>query len=198
MPENRDDFFNERDDPDELDDLDDAELPDGELDGRGWPPGASGYAPWPGPRRSGGLRRGLLVAAVATVAAGAGFGLVAIALRDVPGVSPAASSTPAAGNSGGSSGGSQLPPPGGLSSLAPGTSIMRLRLAGTVTAVSANSITIGGDGPSVTAAVTGATKVTGQVTSIGGVRDGDMVSALITGTDGHLVAESIQDPVSVP
>ncbi len=53
--------------------------------------------------------------------------------------------------------------------------------------------TIGGDGPSVTAEVTGATKITGTVHGIGGVEVGDEVSAQITGTASHLTATVIQD-----
>jgi len=67
-------------------------------------------------------------------------------------------------------------------------------LTGRVLAVSGTSITIGGEGPSVTAAVTRATKVTGTVRGIGGVKVGDEVSAQITGTASHLTAIAIQDP----
>ena len=46
--------------------------------------------------------------------------------------------------------------------------------------------------------MTKATKVTGKVTSIGGVKVGDVVSASITGTNGKLTVTSIQDPASLP
>ena len=52
----------------------------------------------------------------------------------------------------------------------------------------------GGDGPSVTAAVTGATTITGTVHGIGGIKVGNEVSAQITGTASHLTATAIQDP----
>ncbi len=61
-------------------------------------------------------------------------------------------------------------------------------------AVSGASITIGGDGASVTAAVTATTTVTGKVHSIGGVKVGDEVSAQISSTASHLTATAIQDP----
>ena len=43
-----------------------------------------------------------------------------------------------------------------------------------------------------------ATKVTGKVTSISGVKVGDFVSASISGANGKLTADSIQDPASLP
>jgi hypothetical protein len=71
-------------------------------------------------------------------------------------------------------------------------------MAGKVTAVSATSITLAAGGQQVTAAVTGATKVTGRVSAISGVKVGDMVAAQITGIDGRLTATAIQDPASLP
>jgi hypothetical protein len=50
----------------------------------------------------------------------------------------------------------------------------------------------------VTAAVTSATKVSGRVSSIGGVKAGDEVSLQATGTGGKLTATAIQDPASLP
>ncbi len=67
-------------------------------------------------------------------------------------------------------------------------------LSGTVTAVSRTSITIGGAGPPVTGAVTAATRVTGKVTGISGVRAGDHVSAELTQAGGKVTAVAIQDP----
>jgi hypothetical protein len=77
-------------------------------------------------------------------------------------------------------------------------STVRLEMGGKVTAVSATSITVGGPGRQVTAAVTGATKVSGRVSGIGGVKTGDLVSVQVTGTDGKLTATAIQDPASLP
>jgi hypothetical protein len=204
--------------PDDFDDLDDFEDGDEDADNSGevrhaWP--ASGYPPPGYPPLTGqqgrpgghGARRGLLIAAIALATAAAGFGLAEVAIGDV--ASPAASAapnsgTPGTGGSGngaptsGAGNGTQLSPQAsGLPSLPPGAT-ERLEVGGPVTAVSATSITVGGGDHSVTAAVTRATKITGKVTGIGGIRVGDLVSASITGTDGKLTANSIQDPASLP
>jgi hypothetical protein len=75
---------------------------------------------------------------------------------------------------------------------------MRLEIGGPVTAVSATSITVGHGGQAVTAAVTRATKITGKITTIAGIKVGDVVSATISGANGKLTADSIQDPASLP
>jgi len=73
-----------------------------------------------------------------------------------------------------------------------------LFLIGTVTAVSRTSITIGGPGHTITAVVTGATRVTGKVSAVTGIKVGDRVSAQITqGTTGN-VAVAIADPAQPP
>jgi hypothetical protein len=204
----RDDF----DEPDEFDDLDDFDDDDGEPagPGHGWPgypPGDPGYPPG-GWHRGGGnaTRRGWLLALTAVVAAAAGFGVVAAALHDVTG-RPAASATPAssapaasgsgATPSSGAGNGTHLAPPGGGVPLPPGAT-EHLEIGGRVTAVSATSITLDGGGQAVTAAVNRATTITGKVTSIGGIKVGDLVSASITGANGKLTASSIQDPASLP
>jgi hypothetical protein len=64
--------------------------------------------------------------------------------------------------------------------------------------VSAASITLDGGGQAITAAVTRATTITGKVTSIAGIKVGDFVSASITGANGKLTADSIQDPARLP
>jgi hypothetical protein len=149
----------------------------------------------------------------ALVAAGAGFGLVTAALRDVAAgpavadVTPSASA-PADGGpgalpsnglpSGGAGNGTRLSPQGGGIPSPPAGAALRLEVGGPVTAVSATSITVGRGDRAVTAAVTRATTVTGKVTSIGEVKVGDEVSAVIGGTDGRLTAASIQDPASLP
>lgn len=161
-----------------------------------WPP--PGQPGQPGPRDDGRARHAILVAVIAVVAAAVGF-LVVIAVRDVSatpaaanGAAPSASATP------GNSGGNQLPPgstPGAL----PGSGqAEQVEIAGKVAAVSATSITLDGAGQQITATVTGATKVTGRVTSIAGVKPGDLVSAQLTGTGGKLTATAIQDPASLP
>jgi hypothetical protein len=69
-----------------------------------------------------------------------------------------------------------------------------MMLSGRVLAVSERSITIGGDGPAVTVAITKSTKITGAVSRIGAVKVGAEISAQITGTSGDLTATAIQDP----
>jgi hypothetical protein len=202
--------FDEQDDSDEQDDFDE----DDDEAVRSWagagnrpagyPPG--GYPQLLSGRSRGdgrGARRGVLLAVTAVVAAAAGFGVVAVAIRDVSG-SPAASATPSVGSSGagapssGAGSGTQLAPQaGGVPSPPPGAT-MQLEIGGPVTAVSATSITVGTGDHVVTAAVTRATTITGKATSIGGIKVGDLVSASISGTNGKLIADSIQDPASLP
>lgn len=218
MPEEHDkradfgepDDFTEADEFDDLDDLDDDDEP-GDT-GRAWP--APGYPPggYPDPpggwRRNGGdrTRRGLLLAVTALVAGATGFGVVAVAVHDAAAVPTAAGSTPSstAPDAGGTpaggagSGNQRAPVAGGAVPSIPSGATLRLEIGGPVTAVSATSITLGGGDREVTAAVTKGTKVTGKVTSIGGVKVGDVVSASITGTNGQLTVTSIQDPASLP
>src|SRR5262249_56848385 len=73
-----------------------------------------------------------------------------------------------------------------------------LFLMGRVTAVSRTSITIGGPGRTVTAAVTGATRVTGKVSTITGIKVGDQVSAQITQGSSGNVTVAIADPAQLP
>ena len=189
----------------------DDEDDDYEDEGEG-EPGPAGGA-WPGawdppgpgrpPRGSAG-RRGLLFALTAVVAAAAGFGVVAFAVKDVTGSPAAASSSPSATSpspywpAGRPSDGPGLSPQAGGVPSRPAGATLRLEVGGPVTAVSPTSITIGSGGNVVTAAVTRATKVTGKAAGIGGVKVGDLVSATITGADGKLTADSIQDPASLP
>ena len=71
-------------------------------------------------------------------------------------------------------------------------------MIGTVTAVSRTSITIGGPGHTITAAVTSATHITGKVTSLGGIKVGDHVSAQLTQGSGGVTAVMIADPAQSP
>jgi hypothetical protein len=87
-------------------------------------------------------------------------------------------------------------PSGGPGGGAGGTA--SLFMIGKVTAVTSTSITIGGPGHLITAAVTGDTRVTGQVSSIGGVKVGDQVSAQMTQSGGKTTATAIQDPALSP
>lgn len=158
-----------------------------------WPdgePAASVVADGGAPRRRvlGGNSLWVTVAvAVAAAATGVAIALIFVSWP-----------TGAAGNadsgSGGSSGG--LPTQSPLSGSGNGT--LEVQLVGTVTAVSGTSITIGGNGQPVTATITEATKFAGQVRSAAGIKVGDEVYAVVTGTTSKLTAASIQDPVSGP
>jgi hypothetical protein len=191
MPEDydeRDEFADDEDDEDEVGGT-----------GRAWPD--AGQAPTGYPlllgagHRPGGeaRRRGLLIAAaIAVVAAATGFGVAAVATGGVPS-SLAASATP----SGTGNGTPLAPQPSGIPSLPPGATV-QLEIGGPVTRVSATSITVGSGDHVITAAVTRATTITGKITSIGGIKVGDLVSVAITGANGKLTADSIQDPASLP
>jgi hypothetical protein len=141
-------------------------------------------------------RYGVMLVLTAVVAAAAGF-LAVIAVRDLSAHPAAANSVAPAGAPAPSAG---APAPGAQ---APGTvpgrgQAVQLEIGGKVTAVSATSITVAGPDHQVTAAVTSATKVSGRVSSIGGVTAGDEVSLQATGTSGKLTATAIQDPASLP
>jgi len=139
-------------------------------------------------------RYGTALVLTAVIAAAAGF-LAVIAVRDLSARPAAASSVTPASGSGPSAG---APAPGG-SVPAPGSGQgLQLEIGGKVTAVSAASITVAGPGHQVTAAVTSATKVSGRVSDIAGVKAGDQVSMQATGTEGKLTATAIQDPASLP
>ena len=177
---------------DEFDDPDDRGVTEAT---RAETPRAAGGEPPHRPRQR--YRAALILTAV--LAAAAGY-LVVTAVRDVTGspaaASPSASPTAAApGNN--SSGGGAAPNGGAIPTPGPGQQL-RLQLAGKVTAVSAASITLTSGSQQVTAAVTSSTRVTGRVTSIGGVKTGDLVSVQITGSNGKLMATAIQDPASLP
>ena len=167
----------------------------------GWPEDSWPADERPGEAQPGGAGKGRghggapgfsvrAAAAVAVLAAAAGVAAGLFLVKDAPAASSAGVATPSASAPARSSTG--LPGLPGLSGN--GNGQLRMVLTGRVLAVSGTSITIGGDGPSVTAAVTGATTITGTVRGIGGVKVGDEVSAQITGTASHLTATAIQDP----
>jgi hypothetical protein len=161
--------------------------------------------PWPAaglqpdrdaPPRRWPARYGVTLVLTAVIAAAAGF-LAVIAVRDLSArpaaansVAPASGRAPSAGAP--ASGG---PAPGAVPSRG---QTVQLEIGGKVTAVSATSITVAGPDHQVTAAVTSATKVSGRVSGIGGVKVGDEVSLRATGTGGNLTATAIQDPASLP
>jgi len=183
-----DDGEDERD-PDWPDDWDD----DGGDDPpwrRAAPPAAYGRDGGPGRTRL----RPLVLAIVALVALGGGAGVaLAIAKGLDHSTSPSAtpSTQPPAVAPGGSSGSGTIPGGSGA--------VGEMFVAGPVTAVSSTSITIGGPGHTVTAAITSATRITGKVTSIGAIKVGDQVSAQITQTNGgRPTVTAIQDPAQAP
>jgi hypothetical protein len=136
------------------------------------------------------------VAVVAVVAAAAGAALVLL-FPNGPSVSPSAGgSQPSTAPSQGAGGG--IPGSGGPGGPAgSGAGHLQALIVGKVIAVSSTSITLAGQGNSVTAAVTRATKVSGKVRSISGVKVGDQVLAQLTGTGGTFTATTIQDPASI-
>jgi hypothetical protein len=140
------------------------------------------------------------VVAVVAAAVGVAAGLVFVhwpgtAVAAGPGASASAPASPSAsaGGGGGNGGLPALPPLSGN-----GNGEMQVSLVGKVVAVSGTSITLGGNGPSVTAAFTGSTKFGGKVTSPAGIKVGDEVSATVTGSSSKLTVASIQDPASAP
>jgi hypothetical protein len=160
--------------------------------------------PWPAagqpsyrdvPPRRWPARYGVPLVLTAVIAAAAGF-LAVIAVRDLSAHPAAANSVAPASGAAPSAG---VPAPGGGAVPAPGRGqTVQLEIGGKVTAVSATSITVAGPDHQVTAAVTSATKVSGRVSSITGVKAGDQVSMHAAGTEGNLTATAIQDPASLP
>jgi hypothetical protein len=160
---------------------------------RAAPPAA--YRPAGPGRRS---LRPLALTVVAMVALGAGAG-VALAVGRGLDNSSSPSATPSSQPSYGAPGGSGGTVPGGGTAPGGGSGpVGQAFIEGRVTAVSSTSITIGGPGQSMTAAITAATKVTGKVTSIGSVKVGDEVSAQITVSGGRATVTAIQDPAQAP
>jgi len=204
------------------DDLLDDDWPDDESPGDEWLGGEQFAAPGgpPGPEPGFGYQTGgwghggvpgfsaRLALAVAVVAAVAGIAVGFLLTRAAPAASAAGGATPSASAPAlvpgsapasapvprGRGDGSQARPglPGNVGGNEDGQ--LRILLTGRVLAVSGTSVTIGGAGPSVTAAVTTATKLTGRVHAIGGVKVGDQVAADITGTPKHLIITTLQDP----
>jgi hypothetical protein len=130
--------------------------------------------------------------AVATLAAGIGA-VVAVSLASPAGTRTDASTTPGASASSWSSADSSSS--GALPALpGNGNGAMTDMLIGKVLAVSATSITLGGNGPSVTGTITGSTKVSGKTARVAGIKVGDEVTAQLTGTGSTLTVTTIQDP----
>jgi hypothetical protein len=193
----------DRDWPDDQADEPDPGWPDDWPDGgddppwrRGAPPAGYGRDGGPGgPGRSG--LRPLVLTIVAVVALGTGAGVALAITRGLdhsssPSAAPSTQpSAVAPGGSGGAIPGGGTAPGGGA--------VGEMFVAGPVTAVSSKSITIGGPNHTVTAAITSSTRITGKVSSIGGIKVGDQVSAQITESNaGQPMVTAIQDPAQAP
>jgi hypothetical protein len=151
----------------------------------------------------------LITAAVAVTAAAIGIALALILLK-TPGSSAASASGDPAGSSPGGysaggipSSGTQGGNGGGLPALPPlsggGGGGLQLMLQGKVLAISSTSITLGGNGPDIVAKITGSTQVTGNVTSVSGIKVGDQVAAEVSGqSSADMTAVQIQDPGQAP
>ncbi|MBR7826372.1 hypothetical protein KDK95_08670 [Actinospica sp. MGRD01-02] len=141
--------------------------------------------------------------AVAVVAVAAAIGLLIVLVFANSPSSASAASDPTNGNpaptqtyAGGGSGGgtlAALPPLSGN-----GGGLMYM-LNGKVAAISSTSITLAGNGPSVTAAINSSTQVSGDISSVSGIKVGDQVTAQVSGqSSSSLVATAIQDPGTGP
>jgi hypothetical protein len=129
----------------------------------------------------------MAIIAVVAAAAGAAIGL---AVKDLAPAAPSAPLTGGGQHAGIGAGGPAGQPPPGATGM--------LMLVGKVRAVSATSITIGAGPQTVTAQITSSTRVTGRVTSIAGVRVGDMVAAQISERNRTAAVVALQDPASLP
>ncbi len=183
--------------PDDAEDERDPDWPDDWPDGGDDPPWRraaipAAYGRYGGPGRSGLRPLALTIVAVVALGAGAGVALaITKGLDHSPSPAAAPSTQPSAVAPGGSSGGGTIPGGGGA--------VGEMFVAGQVTAVSSTSITIGGPNHTVTAAITSSTRITGKVTSIGGIKVGDQVSAQITESNGgQPTVAAIQDPAQAP
>jgi hypothetical protein len=187
--------------PDE--DRDDAAEAD-DTDGF-YPARPGGAPPWPTPPawdgsrprepRRPGVRPGLIMAAVAVAAAAAGAA-VAVGVDGASASSAGTVTTPAsppAAAAPGAGGGNGFPPPGAGGGSGSGEQMLA---AGKVTAVNGTSITVSGNGSSITAAITSATSFTGSVKSAGHIKVGDLVMIDISVNGAADTAASIQDPLA--
>jgi hypothetical protein len=188
--------------PNEPRDEPDPDWPDDWPDGVIGPPSPPSPS-WPGmpppPARGGGGgipgRRALALVVVAVVALATGAGVALILNQDPSSVPsslnsrPPSAEPPSFGGSGSNGNGGGLPGGGGT---------IEMFAGGKVLAVSGTSITIGGQGHKVTAAVTSSTRVTGRVSSIRSVKVGDLVTAQITQSGGKPTVTAIQDPAQLP
>jgi hypothetical protein len=132
-------------------------------------------------------RRVVTLAITAAVAVGLGAGAVAVYRHAQTGSSPTATASQSAG----------APQPGQGGGPAGQGTVQEMQIVAAVTAVGSDTITFGG-GPvqSVTAEVTSATKFTGSVRSLSGIKVGDNVAAVIVVENGVSKVITLQDPAS--
>jgi hypothetical protein len=157
----------------------------------------------PRQRRPGRRLRPLATVALGAALAGAGIALGLQLFPSSPTVPAASGGRPsslAPGQAGGNlqpGGNFQPGPNGAFPGSGPGAG-PSLFMIGKVIAISSRSITIGGPGHAMTAAITGSTRITGSVSSISGIKPGDQVSAQITENGGKATVTAIQDPAQAP
>jgi hypothetical protein len=140
------------------------------------------------PHDAGGrARRVVALAVTAAVAIGLGAGAVLAYRHAQAGSAPGVAASQSAG----------APQPGRSGGPAGQGTVQEVQIEAAVTAVGADTITIGG-GPvqSVKAEVTSATRFTGSVRSLSGVRVGDDVAAVIVVENGVAKLVTLQDPAS--
>jgi hypothetical protein len=132
-------------------------------------------------------RRIVTLGITAAIAIGLGAGAVLVYRHAQAGSTPTATASQSAG----------VPRPGQSGGPAGQGTVQELDIQATVTAVGSDTITIGG-GPvqSVKAVVTSATRFTGSVRSLSGVRVGNDVAALIIIENGTARVVTLQDPAS--
>ena len=121
--------------------------------------------------------RVLALALVAIVGIGAGAGAVYLYRNAAAGSTPAAAASPS-------------PNAGGV--------VTTVVVLGPVLKVGRDSLTVGGPGTAVSAAVTSATRFTGAARSLAQVRAGDVVSVQITESGGRARVDTLQDPARQP
>jgi hypothetical protein len=132
-------------------------------------------------------RRIVTLAITAAVAIGLGAGAVLVYRHAQAGSTPAATASQGAG----------APQPGQSGGPAGQGTVQEMEIQATVTAVGSDTITIGG-GPvqAVRAEVTSATRFTGSVRSLSGVKVGNDVTAVIVIENGVAKVMTLQDPAS--
>jgi hypothetical protein len=137
--------------------------------------------------RRGRGRRVVMLAVTAVVAIGLGAGAVLVYRHAQAGSTPAAAASQSAG----------APQPGQGGGPAGQGAVQEMAIQATVTAVGSDTITLGG-GPvqSVKAEVTSATRFTGAVRSLSGVKVGNDVAAVIIVENGVAKVATLQDPAS--